>query len=227
MSKEHKNEKFVKIKERKRQAPLAAPAVPRPRLVLRGRGRKGSPQLPPEINVTPKLRHVFRFTGGGTTVTVTTGQILGALGGVCTVTNSTFRPWASTFRIRKLTIWSDVTSSEQNAYIQWSSALGGQVRDEEKVRSFPTGVTITAPLVSTPPPGTLAALWQDSSSNGIVVFFANPGSIIDLDVEFTLTNAIVTATQPITTGTLGSPYYLALDGPSSNVYVPVGLLSTH
>jgi hypothetical protein len=64
---------------------------------------------------------------------------------------------------------------------------------------------------------------------GLSVFLitCTVGSVVDVHVSFRTSGAIAAGTHSVTTATLGNIYYLALDGPSSNVYVPVGLPTTH
>jgi hypothetical protein len=216
--------KKVNLEDRKEtKLGLSPTALPS----LRRAGRKGSPglSLPPEIQVTPMVRnHTFRFYANSSgTYSITATEVIGALGTVCTVTNATVRPFASSFKIKKVSLWSDATSSEQNASITWALATGSQQVDAEKNRAIPAGVSVTGVVSEVPPKGTLCALWQVASSNSIFLISANTGSVIDLTVDYTLSNQIVSNTMSVATGVLGSIYYLYLDGLH---LVPVGLPST-
>jgi urea transporter len=52
------------------------------------------------------------------------------------------------------------------------------------------------------------------------------GAVIDLAVDFTLSGQFEAFTQVVATAVVGTVYYLALDGPSSNTLVPVGVPTT-
>jgi len=192
-----------------------------------GRGA-GKIDLPPVIEVTPYLRHTFRFvSNAGGNSTVTPSMIIGALGTICTVTNSTVRPFCSSFKINKISVWESASASAALAFnIAWSAATGIQMRDEEKNRELPEGVTVTGVLVSRPPSGTLAALWQTANSNNLLTMGYNVGTVLDLDVSFTLSNQYLSGTQSVATGVLAAVYYLYLDGSTSHAWTPAGLPST-
>jgi hypothetical protein len=184
--------------------------------------------LPPPLEITPLVEHVFRFsaTSGGT-ATISAADVIGALGTVCTVTNSTVRPFASSFRIKAVKLWSAVSSSTAfNESVVWTLATGSQMKDEEVSESFPTGVSVSRNLTSSPPKGTLAAMWQVANTNSLFTLQINAGSIVDLVIEYTLSNQFVSGTQSVSTGVLGNIYYLYLDGASA-IMLPVGLPSTH
>jgi len=184
--------------------------------------------LPPVLEITTNIRHTFRFSSnaGGSSV-VTPSQLIGALGTVCTVTNSTVRPFCSSFRINKIRVWESTSAGAALSFgIFWNAATGIQQRDEEKNRSIPEGVFVTGVLETRPPKGTLAALWQTANSNALFGMNYNVGTILDLDVSFTLSNQFISGTQTVATGVLGNIYYLYLDGSTSHVWTPVGLPST-
>jgi len=52
------------------------------------------------------------------------------------------------------------------------------------------------------------------------------GSIVDFEVESRLSNQFGLTPITVSVGVLNKVYYLALDGPSSNIFRPVGLPST-
>jgi hypothetical protein len=184
--------------------------------------------LPPAIQITPVMRHVFRYNASaGGNVNVTSAEVIGALGTICTVTNSTVRPWASSFRINSIKIWGSASSAAaQSERLFWSSGPGAQSRDWEVDKTVPEGLTVSGALVTRPPKGTLGALWQTSNAAILFVVALNVGSVLDMDVSFTLSNQFVSGTQTVATGVLGTIYYLYLDGSTSHTLVPVALPST-
>jgi hypothetical protein len=206
------------------EAKLDTPGV----LMKNRRVGKGQRGLPPQLDITPTVRHTFRFyqtVGGHTAVTV--NNVFGALGGVCYVANSLVKPMASSFKIHKVTIYPAPNLSGTSACnVAWALATGAQMRDEEKDRTLPEGLTVTSPVESSPPRGSLAAMWQVGSTNSLFFTDALVGSVLDMDISFTLSNQFVVSGQTVVTGTLGNIYYLYLDGSTSHNWIPVGFPTT-
>jgi hypothetical protein len=194
----------------------------------RGKAGKGGRvmDLPPTLDVTPKLSHVFRFyaTSSGN-VSCPANRVLASMGFITTVANTTCQPWTSSFRVKKVVIWDAPNSSVAPVcFIYWNLATGTQIRDEEKNQILPEGVTVSKSIVSRPPKGSLAAMWQTTSSLNLFTVSANTGSVLDLHVDFTLSNQFVSSAQSIgATSPVGSINYGWLDATSGGVWVPVGL----
>jgi len=155
-------------------------------------------------------------------------MIINALGVVGTVNNSTVVSVCTSFRIRSLKLWPPQNAGADAGFISWNDG-NAFVKDDEKISSVPDGVTVTRPLVMRPPRLSTSAFWQ---STGVTtqMMTATPvaGSLIDLDVEYTMANAVAqTVTAGLASVAVGTLYYLSLDGFASNKIVPVGLLSTH
>jgi hypothetical protein len=190
----------------------------------------GSASLPPQIDNTLVVRSRIRYVAGADSlVSVSAQDLAGALGGVCTVTNSVFKPWASSFRIRKIVAWPSQSTTLLNAAaISWNSGIAGANRDSERSADIPEGITITEKVDFKPPPKSLASDWFAASvgTTNIFTMTCNEGSILDLHVDFTLSNQFSAGTSTIATGVLGSIYYLPLDGASSHQYFPVHLPTT-
>jgi hypothetical protein len=194
-------------------------------------GSKKSRQ-PPMINLTPTLRHIFRFsTAVGVASTITVGNILGALGGVGTVTNSTITGFCSSFRIRRLRAWqvsSTNTSATSILSVDWA---GTSNQRDDLVLSAQVGVSESVSFDSVPPKGTLADFWWTTAAASTTLFLltATADAFVDLDVEYTTVGAINTggiSYTGFTTVVLGSIYYGYLDGKTGSGWKPVGLPST-
>lgn len=84
---------------------------------------------------------------------------------------------------------------------------------------------MTGAVKFVPGPGSLASFWQIAPANYFDVT-APVGSITDVHVTFCVSNEFQVALATIVSGSLGNVYYLALDGPASNLYVPEGLFTT-
>jgi hypothetical protein len=194
------------------------------------RGKQGSGgSLPPVIDTTARVSHVLRFAfNTAVTKTITPQMIAGACGGVCTVVNSTFVFWASAIRVKRVTIWPSLVGSTSNsADVAWSTDGTNFAKDEFKIATLPIGVTNDKPVSSVPPTGTTAKFWQASTSTASLFAVTAPAaSVIDVSVEYTLSNALLSGTLGIATGALGTVYYLALDGPGSNTIRALGVPTT-
>jgi hypothetical protein len=200
---------------------------------LRLRGPKSGMSLPPEFQAVMTQHHKFYFlveVAGVTSVSINDRYIRGACGGICTVANSKVQPWAGSIRINSITCWLPVVSgSTASADCYWVSTGTEFIKDDEKFRLIPEGVTVTGPMRFTPPPRSLAGDWisDAGAATNLLGLVAPNGTVVCLDVSFTLANNIVAVNQTVASGTLGAVYYLALDGPTSNTLVPQGVPTTH
>jgi hypothetical protein len=187
--------------------------------------------LPPRIDTTVYYKHVFRYQFNTTQSGVgITGQMMaGAFGGVCTVANLTLGCWTSTIRIKKLVLWPSVTTSASPVEISWRGPVTQIRKDTSPIVTMPAGITMEQKLVSAPPKGSFCDDWislNDLGSQQLFVVTGNAGSVLDVHVAGTLGNNITRYNLGITTGTQGSNYYTALDGPGANHILPVGLPTT-
>lgn len=213
--------------------------VSKKRLVGRkGKRAKGKrhrgvvPSLPPQIGCVVTCSHRFRFQNSSTQTTtgITFGNLAGALGCVGTVTNSTVVALASSIKIRRVTIWPAEAAPDSRCEIVWNIFAGMPTKDESKLELLPYGMTTTGPVISTPPKGD-ARGWLTATSVGgtsavIFTLYMQQGSILDLDVSWTLSNNIGgVSISGLTTVVLGTVYYLALDG-HTNTIAPQGVPTT-
>jgi len=191
--------------------------------------------LPPMIESTINVRSKIRYTvlsGTSTAIhSVSVNDFLGSLGGV-SITSSLFRPWASSFRLRKVTMWPAVIvgTDQTIASLWWNSGLTPFNKDSEKSSDLPVGVTMTRPVVFRPPAKTLAGDWVAATGNpsaNLFSFLSSAGTIIDVECDYTLSNQILAANITTSAATGGNIYYLYLDGSGgSNVVRPTHLPST-
>jgi len=193
--------------------------------------------LPPEINLSPTFTKAYRFQvpTSAASVTISVLELIGALGGICTVLNSTVVHWTTAFRIIALKLYPPAGSNVNpvNAVVEWSSA-SGYAPDRVMSNDSPGGITSAGRcLVFKPPAKSLASDWVNivnSSLNLFNLFNAPAGCVIDLVVESAIGVSFSASalSSTVATGTLGQIYYLALDGPSSNKVIPAtGMPTTH
>lgn len=199
---------------------------------LRGKRTKpaGNMSLPPALQITPTLRHTFAFSPSATaSQAISVIDLCGACGGIVTVVNSTFRPWASSVKINKITIWpASQTSDYAISDVWWSNAVTGFNPDRESIRPIPADMTVTGACVFVPPKDALASKWMNANLGTAAAFViqSNVGAVVYVDMSFTLANTNLAGTVAIASGVLGTQYYLSLDGPSTNKYRAIGLPTT-
>jgi len=199
----------------------------------RGKGKRsmagGTMDIPPPRHLTCNIHHVYRFrcTASGT-YAVTIANFVGSLGVMGTVVNSTAVTLASSFKLRSIKMWPPSNAGSDFGYLEWASAWTTLQRDEQVLASLPDGITVPTSLTFRPGKGSIAAMWTSNNANSAYFNLnAVTGAIIDVDVDWTITNAL--ASQSIAgfaAIALGSIYYLALDGRASNKLLPIGLAST-
>jgi hypothetical protein len=199
-------------------------------------GIKGVPKvakatLPPAMDSTINYASCIRYEAqSNNIVSVSVSDMIGALGGICTVTNSVFKPWTSSIRIRKVVCWPPAGAATAPSFAQvlWNSGVSGVNKDSELCFDVPAGITQTGSVTFTPPKRTLAADWMAASigTTNIFTFSCSEGTIVDFHFEATLQNNFSPGTLSITTGTQSSAYYLPLDGASSHQYLPLHLPTT-
>jgi hypothetical protein len=188
--------------------------------------------MPPTIDTVSQGHSVLRFTAtsAAAAVSVSIGNILASIGGIGTIANSTIESVASSFRVHSVTIWpaSVTAGASQNAEVVWTNS-GNYTKDESKSTAVPSGITMADVVVNRPPPSSLAAVWQVSLAASTAMFLVTcpAGSIIDLDVSWTLSNNFAGFTQAgYAAVTLGSFYYARLDGVGGK-FLPLGVPTTN
>jgi len=200
----------------------------------RGRGKRSSraPSMPPTIDTVVTAHQVLRFTAtsAAASLNITLANILMACGGICTIVNSTVASVASSVKLHKITIWpaSTTAGAGQNAEVLWPE-LGNITRDESKSTAIPAGVTVSDVVMERPPRASQVAFWNSSGGGGSTLFSLTcpAGSIVDVDLTWTLRNNIAGVTQAgYAAAALGSFYYARLDGVGGK-FLPLGVPTTN
>jgi len=220
----------VEEKEEKVEAVDTARLVSPPRATsLTAVGKpKVSSARPPCINLTPTFSHTYRFyTSASVTASITVAQMFGALGGVCTVANTTVSSFVSSFRIKHIDVYqpaAGASSTPTMTYIEWYKTVGDYAfPDRTESLASLGGITTGNKMRFVPPKWSFAGDWVNTTiAGGTYLFNAlfTIGYLLDMEVEMTLAIAESTSTvltqSTITVGTLGNVYYLPLDGVASN-----------
>lgn len=209
-------------------------------IIMRGRvsrGRKGKTKgqagalrLPPELNATPVVGHVFRFqnTADITTVSITVGNLIGICGTIGTVTNTTVASVASSIKLRRIDCWPGISTGEHNPEISMATNYG-TTSDRSTTKTIPLGVTVSGAFSVRPKRDSLAALWQNSSTTSSTLFtiYDLPkGSVVDVHLTFCMRNSQNGVSYTVATAVIGTMYYMYLDGPSTHLFTPVALPNT-
>lgn len=223
---------LVRLDDVKSKAKLNMVTVRRTGKSANRRGRRShAVGVVPELQTSVIINHKYRFIcTTGETVNVSLLDMFGALGGICTVANTTLTTWTGSLRLRKIEIYESAQSvSTVSSMVIWYSNSNSNLADKLTLNSS-IPYDLPSKNVAVPPKDSLASFWWNSSASSSLAFFAincAVGSVIDVTIESTLGNQAGGYQPTIATGTLGGDYYLALDGPSSNKIVPVGLPTTH
>jgi hypothetical protein len=189
--------------------------------------------LPPPFNATThcRIHRRFRANSTGTSTTVTLGSLIGSLGVVGTVTNTTCVSMFSSVRLEKIVMWPPQNAGSDRTILEWgASADGGYSPDDAFINTVPDGITVTTGISFRPPRKSLLNNWMSTylTASNIIAYVTCPtGTIIDVHVVACQPNDFVPESITVATAVVGSVYYLSLDPSATNVFIPVGLVSTH
>lgn len=201
--------------------------------VVRGKGKRGkavrerTPSLPPRIELVSTVDCLRRFTcaSNAASVSITRRTLFGSIGGIVTVANTTVGLFASSIRLRKITVWPQTASSTLWDVTVTGTAEQALVKDSVKNEALPTGVTLDHPVVWKPKRGSYLDLWQSFSDPSDQIFAVSmaTGGVVDVHMQFTLCGAQQLAAN---TGTTSSTIALGLTGvfalDVSNTIRPLG-----
>jgi len=212
---------------------LDRPVLARPQSLATLKGKKGKPTkgltLPPELEATICFRHIYRFKSTSTSAGIVSAYSLGAVPGVAATSSSAGRTIITSIRINTIKVWSaanSTSSTPQTVSLSWSAAVFPSVKDSEKMRTLPDGVSVTGVLLFVPPAKSLMSDWfvPAQVDSGNLFYLQSPiGSVVDVDLSCTLANTMSTQGVNSASGTYtpGNIYYSSLDG--SNNYQTEGL----
>jgi hypothetical protein len=185
---------------------------------------------PPTMRrLIPQVRHTYRFSSSSNVnVAITNNNLLAIMGNCCDVTNSSVISMHSTFQLHRIRCWAAVApASGQPATVQintasgsWNSAPNSTVSDTSTSYERPAFVQWV------PQRGSQQGFWQAPAAATLFQIFSNVPIIVDVDITGSFTSAETGIATTVSTGTLGTYYWLALDGPTNHLLVPVGVLTT-
>lgn len=188
-------------------------------------------ELPPRLDCAPANHTIYRFYSHSATGSNCNVGDLSAVIGVLASSSTNAYLIASAFRIKSLTVWPAAIaagSAVSTTSVVWLQGVSGLVKDDVFDGSVPAGVTVTRARRYTPPKGSLCSFWISSSvaaGNSLFTLLSPEGSIVDLEMEWVLSNGLSQFPFITTTGmSAGILYYGGLDNPlaSGANYTPLG-----
>jgi hypothetical protein len=186
---------------------------------------------PPQIRSNIIYNHTFRFAAtAGATAQVTVLDALGAAGGICFVVNSQLALFAQSVKINSVSIWSPPPSqgAVSTCSVEWASTAAQSIGyGNQETSDTSNSVASPAVVFTRPPRNSLASFWQSAASTVLFTCVTPAGSIVDFSASFILCDVNTPEDQGVAVAALGSIYYLALDGPTTNNLVPVSMVTTH
>lgn len=212
---------------------------PLPAKLRAAKGKNGNGSWPPSIQIAGMVRRqTLRFETtnavSGTNGIITADDIFGALGVIGKVSNTSVVALATSFRLRRVTIYpSASTSGGVVASISWAS--DDDHDPDRRVTTYrPAGVVGTPnSFSSVPPKNSTAGFWMRNSVAvaNVAMFYVDisgTGSILDLELDWTLTtDELAAQTITVATATVGKFYRLYLNRvAAANTLKPVEFSST-
>jgi len=191
--------------------------------------KTGKSSLPPSIQLFPPRGMSVQFrVSASTTANITVGQLLAAFGNITTVVNSKMSSFHSAIRLKRLIAWPPAVSGSVNTVDVFWAGGSGNTPDSERLRTLPDGITDTGAFIFKPPKNALSSFWWAGGVGTTVLFSVvlGTGTIFQVDAELTQANVFNPYESTVASAVLKSVYYLALDGPSGNHIVPIGLPTT-
>jgi len=186
---------------------------------------------PPQINSNIIVRHKFRFTNTGSTsaIPIYTTELISAMGAMGTTTNSTVTCFFLSARLIKVEAWANTSASNTSAGVLLKWGSNNNYTGTREVSDLTNNPSSPAHIIARPPKDSMPAFWFNAQSSfNIFTIGIAPGGIIDVSLEGVLSDQdLAPLAVAVATAVIGTTYYLALDGPSTNQFVPVGLVSTH
>jgi hypothetical protein len=194
-----------------------------PSVSVLGRSTPAGLSLPPRLQTTVTVTHVYRFLAtSAAKKSITPQNLLSAIGGIGDTNPLVFTPWSSNVKLLHVTVWPSASPSfATGAELSWTFPLGESL-DSVTDRSIPSGLTVTGAVTFVPPSSSLASFWQSNSGTSLFDLTCSQGSIVDVRVAFKLSNALLAVPIVSTASSSGAVGYTALDGPGAT-YTPIGL----
>jgi len=170
------------------------------------------------------VNHRYRFTSTSATATVVTNSdVVGIIGAMVTVVNTSARLLAGTCKLRSVEVWTPPASQGAAATcsLEWASTT---FSPNTEVSDTTVSVSEPAHIRAIPPRGSPQSFWMTADGTAMFTLTAPVGSIIDVSCVHVLndTGAAGNSYSVGAAATLGVLFYPPLDG-VTDVYLPVSL----
>jgi len=186
-------------------------------------------KIPPfQSNTRGRTKLRFKnVSGSAINAIILPANIIGALGGICSTTNSTVACFTGTYKIRSIKVWAPCATQgvEVTAYINWLGTSTFSVNNEV---SDTTALSSAYAYVSSKPPKqSQNAWWQQTSTNPSCQLGVPIQGTVEIDVDWIMCDGETSQTfATVTTATLGALYYLYLDGSTIHALQPISRVTT-
>jgi len=144
---------------------------------------------------------------------------------VCpTVTNMTGALIFESMKVNWIKMWAGPASGNtpSTISIEFASGSAGSYGRSRHVIDTSIGTTRNAHCMLAPDPHSQAAQWHPTTvTTGLVTLAYVAGTVVDVNVSYTIANNLAATTVAISTGTVGNLGRLPLDGPAGEL-IPVG-----
>ncbi len=212
-------------------------------LVAARRGRrarpKGGAKMPTPVALWPIVRNLrLRFNAtAGTSITtgaITLDDVLGAIGVIGRVANTSVTCLATSFKINAVRLWVGPSASvATQSFVSFFSAGDDHEPDFMVENDIPINMQAVPNLLEfRPPKNSTAGMWQRDTATGtdliMVVGVGTTGSLVEVDLDFTLSTTLASSNSlSVTTSAVGVFYRLALNKSNgSSSLVPLAFQTT-
>lgn len=196
----------------------------------RFKGSSKLPPLPPRLSVGCYVSNTYRFlTTTSSSTSVTAQNLLGCMGQICTVANTTTVCVMQFVRIRRITMWPAVSQTGGTTpHIMWTASIGNVEKDTFKDGSLPANVTVDRPVSSVPPKGSLLhGNYVNGGFGTIATLTYASGTVIDVELSGLMSTVTGAVGLGCSATALGTFFYGALDGNASHTINPTTLPTSH
>jgi len=196
----------------------------------RFKGSSKVPSLPPRLSVGCYVSNTYRFmTTTSSQTTVTAQNLLGCMGQVCTVTNTTAICVMQFVRIRRITMWPAASQTGGTTpHIMWTASIGNVEKDTFKDGSLPANITVDRPVTSVPPKGSLLhGNYVNGGFGNIATLSYASGTVIDVELSGLMSTVSAAVFIGVSATTQGTFFYGALDGNAGHSINPTTLPTSH
>ncbi len=178
---------------------------------------------PPPFQSVTRVTRRYRFNcTGNLGATITSSNLLGICGAMCTVANNTLTYIAFAAQLHSVEVWAPAATNAVvvQTEVQFYDMNQGPAREVATTSMSPARPSY---LKARPQVGEWGRQKFSAGSTPVFGISCPTGSIIDINITHWLSDlAGANTTQAATAATLGQLYYSALDG-TTKTAVPIGL----